>query len=203
MSARKGSAGILFSTKLARIGSRLAERHQLYLARFIASEHAVTAALIAQKELVSAAFLASEKAIVKAEDAQREYNIRSNEFRGQLDDQAKTLLPRQEAAALFHAIDDRLASAIKDHEKRFDDLRSELASLRESRAAAVGQVNGISDSTKVVVGAIMLLIAVLGFFGLTIRWQAQQPAATAPQVIYVPSPPGTMLPSTPPQPVPR
>jgi hypothetical protein len=40
------------------------------------------------KEQTRASFEASEKAIVKAENAQRDYNVRSNEFRGQLDDQA-------------------------------------------------------------------------------------------------------------------
>jgi hypothetical protein len=34
----------------------------------------------------SAVFVANEKAIVKSEEGQRAYNERSNEFRGQLDD---------------------------------------------------------------------------------------------------------------------
>jgi len=74
-------------SRIAHIESILAERHRMYEHRFDASEEAVKAALSAQEKLMSAAFAASEKAIVKAEEAQRDYNVRSNEFRGQLDDQ--------------------------------------------------------------------------------------------------------------------
>jgi hypothetical protein len=81
------------------------ERDRLYKERDESRKTAVDAALQAAKEKTSDAFIASEKAIVKAEDAQREYNARSNEFRGQLDDQAKTLLPRNEADARFKAIE--------------------------------------------------------------------------------------------------
>src|ERR1700722_3073367 len=65
--------------------SIIEERDRLYDMRFKASETAVNAALAAQEKAVTAAFTASEKAIVKAEDAQKDYNNRSNEFRGQLD----------------------------------------------------------------------------------------------------------------------
>lgn len=84
------------------------ERDRQYDMRFRAAEIAVNAALAAQEKAVAAAFLASEKAIVKAEEAQKDYNIRSNEFRGQLDDQAKTLMPRQESSVLFKGIEDKV-----------------------------------------------------------------------------------------------
>lgn len=83
------------------------ERDRLYKERDESRKTAVDAALQAAKEKTTDAFLASEKAIVKAEDAQREYNARSNEFRGQLDDQAKTLMPRIEADAKFQALEDK------------------------------------------------------------------------------------------------
>ena len=78
------------------------ERDKQYDARFRTAEIAVTVAFAAQKESTANAFLASEKAIVKAEEAQRAYNERSNEFRGQLDDQAKMLMPRSEVNTLVH-----------------------------------------------------------------------------------------------------
>src|ERR1017187_3928176 len=49
---------------------------------------AVDAALIAQDNLTQAAFSSAEKAIDKAEGNQTVLNAKSNEFRGQLDDQA-------------------------------------------------------------------------------------------------------------------
>ena len=84
------------------------ERDRLYDTRFRAADTAVSAALSAQEKQTTLVFQASEKAIVKAEEAQREYNIRSNEFRGQLDDQAKTLMPRPETLTLFKALEDKI-----------------------------------------------------------------------------------------------
>ena len=108
------------------------ERDRRFEDKFKSQEAAVVAALSAQKDATLSAFMASEKAIVKAEDAQREYNARSNEFRGQLDDQAKLLMSRSEAGARFDATDLR----IEELKKRYD---SELASLREFRSETGGQ----------------------------------------------------------------
>jgi hypothetical protein len=95
--------------------------------RFKAAETAVSAALAAQKELTNASFIASEKAIGKAETAQADYNVRSNEFRGQLDDQAKTLMPRAESQVQF-----------KSYDEKIEQMRVEIASLREYRSAGGG-----------------------------------------------------------------
>jgi hypothetical protein len=51
----------------------------------------LTERISAMKEMTEKAFLASEKAITKAEAAQNDHNIRSNEFRGALSDQAKLM----------------------------------------------------------------------------------------------------------------
>ena len=98
------------------------------MSMFKESKSAVDKALTAQKEMTSVIFAASEKAVSKAEEAQREYNVRSNEFRGQLDDQAKTLLPREEARVLFTSLDQRL-----------EVLKKEIDSLRESRSEMSGR----------------------------------------------------------------
>jgi hypothetical protein len=58
----------------------------------------------AQEKAVKISFDSSEKAVQKAEDAQKEYNVRSNEFRSALDDQQKTLLTRNEADTRFTQI---------------------------------------------------------------------------------------------------
>jgi hypothetical protein len=118
------------------------ERDRLYDVRFKAAETAVSAALLAQEKQTSAAFLASEKAIVKAEDAQREYNVRSNEFRGQLDDQAKLLMPRTEASVATRALDDKLGIMKGEFERRLDVIAKEIAGLRESRSEIGGKAAG-------------------------------------------------------------
>lgn len=108
----------------------LEERDRLYNIRFEEAKTAVNAALIAQKEAVTSAFAASEKAIIKAEDAQREYNARSNEFRGQLDDQAKTLMPRPETMALFRSIEDKMEAQRLSREKVDDSFNQVLSDIR-------------------------------------------------------------------------
>ncbi len=51
---------------------------------------------------------ASQRAIGKAEEAQKEVNVKSNEFRGQLADQAATLYPRAEAEVSQREVERRL-----------------------------------------------------------------------------------------------
>jgi hypothetical protein len=114
--------------------------------RFKASDEAVKAALAAQKELTATAFASSEKAIVKAEEAQREYNVRSNEFRGQLDDQAKLLITRTEAISRFETIDKRGEETKLRHDAEIASLRAEIGNLRESRSEGVGSNISLRDS---------------------------------------------------------
>jgi hypothetical protein len=293
---------------LALVMRLLDERDRRYEERFVAANVAVSAALVAQEKQTAAAFLASEKAIVKAEDAQREYNIRSNEFRGQLDDQAKTLMPRTENAAELKGIEGRIEAGNKDREKKYDDLVSALALIRESKAtkehvdtlgrdvallrdaqhaaegrqtvadpmmetlvsemrgltarsaadagkaqvtdpllvelarevralvtaqaahegkstvadpallellaevhrnsatlaAGAGRSAGLTDGGKLLIGAVGLLLTVLSIGGMIFgATRSLATAPSSPQIIYVPSPPGTMLPTTPPAAPPR
>lgn len=104
------------------------DRYRYYISQFKAAEVAVSAALIAQDKLTVSSFASSEKAIAKAEEAQREYNVRSNEFRGQLDDQAKTLLPRAEANTQFNALSDKI-----------EDVKEQVGKLREFRGEFIGK----------------------------------------------------------------
>ncbi len=140
------------------------ERDRLYLARFDASALSVTTALAAQEKAVAAAFLASEKAIIKAEDAQREYNTRSNEFRGQLDDQAKTLMPRIETMGLFKAAYDRMEQQREAFEKSVETLTKEVAGLRESRSEGHGNKVSTRETMSYVVTAIMLVITIVSVY---------------------------------------
>jgi tetrahydromethanopterin S-methyltransferase subunit F len=104
------------------------ERDRRYTGQFDASKNAVIDALAAQKEQTSSVFTSSEKAIIKAEDAQRSYNERTNELRGALNDQNKTLLSRTEAEARFLNV-----------EEKIDEIKRDVANLREYRSAVVGK----------------------------------------------------------------
>lgn len=81
------------------------ERDRQYQQRFESQEKAVNAALIAAKEAVNAALSAAQTAVNKAEIANEKRLDNQNEFRGQLKDQASTLLPRTEADARFKALE--------------------------------------------------------------------------------------------------
>jgi hypothetical protein len=121
----------------------LVERHGFYLEKFEAIEEAFKAALGAQEKLTSASFTASEKAISKAEEAQSQYNIRSNEFRAQLGDQARTLMPRPEAEALNKVLEDKIA-----------DLGKRISALNETGSEVRGKEKLSTPLLLSLVGAI-------------------------------------------------
>ena len=108
------------------------ERDRRYEDRFKGQETAVQAALAAQEKFNSAVSAASKEAILKAEASQIGVNERSNEFRGQLADQAATLMPRKETEASMQNIRD-----IVDREIKI--IRAEINSLRESRSELSGR----------------------------------------------------------------
>ena len=110
----------------------------------------VVDALAAQKELTAAANAASEKAILKSEEAQREYNVRSNEFRGQLDDQAKTLMPRIETENRFTTI----MSTIKENRVTIDKIGERLTAIEANGT-------GMHNMWGYVAGAIGLVAIVV------------------------------------------
>jgi hypothetical protein len=139
------------------------ERHRLYMSMFHESKVAVDKALTAQKEMTSVIFAASEKAVTKAEDAQREYNIRSNEFRGQLDDQAKKLMPREEARVLISNLDSKI-EALK---KEIDSLRESRSELGGKEFAGIAQHQQRNVTTALVtslgLGVLAILVSVILF----------------------------------------
>ena len=129
----------------------LKERDRRYEERFVALEKILSASILSLKELNSQAFAASEKAIVKAEEAQRAYNERSNEFRGQLDDQAHMLVPRAEADAKFSAL-----------EIRIEDVKKQVNELRESRSQVEGKDKTHIADRQQINWVIGLAVGILG-----------------------------------------
>ena len=137
------------------------ERDRRYGERDEARQKAVDAALAAQKEQTASSFTASEKAIVKAEDAQKEYNARSNEFRGQLDDQARRLIPRTEVEA-----------RVKSREEKFARQDLDIRSLRESRSGETAGSQGrgdASDQTRANMAMAISVISVIGMIILLVK----------------------------------
>jgi septal ring factor EnvC (AmiA/AmiB activator) len=127
------------------------ERDRLYKERDDSRRTAIDAALAAAKEQTAAAFLASEKAIVKAENAQKDYNDRSNEFRGQLDDQAKRLISRTEVETMVKNLEEKI--------KRLDDDNRDL---RDSRSESRGTVEGGKHSKDDSRANLAIIVSIAG-----------------------------------------
>jgi hypothetical protein len=100
---------------------------------------AVSAALSAADRAVAAALAAADRAVSKAEEAAEKRFDGVNEFRGQLADQASTLMPRAEA-----------------------EIR--LANLERFMNQSAGRRVGGSDVWGYVFGAVGLLIAGASIF---------------------------------------
>lgn len=145
------------AAKLETIEKVAEERNRRYEDKFRGSDTAVAAALAASKELTSAAFASSEKAIIKAEEAQRESNAKSNEFRGQLSDQASTFMPRLEAESRINA----LAEKVDDNK---NDALKAINDLNKSRDVTLGGAASRHDSQIKTQWAITLAVSI--FFAL-------------------------------------
>ncbi len=82
-----------------------------------------------------------------------------------------------------------------------------VETLARSQTATTSHTTGMTDAAKLTIGAVGLLLSVLTIgsmiFAGTRTLAGPAAAPTPPQVIYVPAPPGSMLPTTPPQPAPR
>jgi chromosome segregation ATPase len=191
--------------ELRAIKAILDERDKLYKERDDSRRTAVDAALAAVKEQTKSSFEASEKAIVKAEEAQKSYNTSHNDLSRKMDEQYKAMTPQSEARLKWDNTDKELMEVRKDvistresAQKEITNLRDslmrEIAGLRESRSESVGGRQQQQDLRAWLVAGIAvigLLVTLLSRIGVT------QPP------VYTPAPPGTTLPSVPPQPVPR
>lgn len=82
------------------------------------------------------------------------------------------------------------------------EMLMEMRALRTAQSLGAGKAEGMSDSAKLVIAFLSLVLTLMGMYTFTQR-ETSAVAPTVPQVIYVPSPPGTLLPATPPQPAPR
>jgi len=137
-------------------------------ARSAAIEKEAREAVHAQARLNATIVASQEKAITKAEDAQREYNVRSNEFRGQLDDQNKMQLPRTEASSRFDAIDAKIEVARKETEKVVDSIRTDLFQLRDQvnkRAnESGGQDVGKRNAREMIAWMIVVVVFLLALW---------------------------------------
>jgi len=125
---------------------------QRYLdARFDHLEATLAAAVASQEKLAEVAKAAADRALDKAETLARHNQEVSNEFRGQLKDQAETLMGRRESLTRSDATDQKI-----------DQLRGEIADLREYRSAMGGARTQQVDNRDLLRWGVIAAIMIAG-----------------------------------------
>jgi hypothetical protein len=107
----------LLEEKVYSLEKLASERDMRYMQMFKAIE-----------EKTSLALAGSEKAVGKAEMATEKRFDAVNEFRGQLKDQAATLMPREEAIVKLRGIEDKV-----------EEVKKDIVALREFRSGSGGK----------------------------------------------------------------
>lgn len=126
---------------------------QALVAQIRSQKEAIEAALIAAKEALIAAMAASEKAIAKQEGAIKDRFESVNEFRGQLNDQAKLFIPKSEADLRFSGVD-----------KKIEEIGSWRRSVEAALTAAQSKSGVIYAIIAMAIAAGGLLIATFNLF---------------------------------------
>jgi len=127
----------------------IAEIDKRYQARFLAVEQAVTTAFVAQEKAITAALLSAQAAVTKADIANEKRFDGVNEFRAQLGDQQRTLMPRSESEALFKSMSDKVEALTK------------VVSERTAQGTGQQQVWGIIGGVIGVAGVLVAIVATI------------------------------------------
>lgn len=118
---------------------------------FSSQKSAIDAAFAAQKDAINAALASADRAVSKAELATEKRFESVNEFRGTLDQQQRTLIPRSEVAVIKDGIDEKISQLTK----QIDELKS-------SRALQFHERQGIKEGWGLAAAAVGFVLLVLG-----------------------------------------
>ena len=100
-----------------------------------------------------------DRAGVKAESAIEKRFDSVNEFRASLADQARLLMPRQEAESLLKSLTEKLETGLKVLADRVETQSAQLIS-------SAGKKSGIESGWGYAVGAVGLVLAIASFLAL-------------------------------------
>jgi len=95
-------------------------------------------------------FLSAKEAVAKAEAAQTAYNANHNDLTRKMDAQYAFMLSRTEADSRFH-----------NHDEKIDEIKKDLASLRESRSEGSGRREQTNWLLTLAIGIIGLILGFL------------------------------------------
>ena len=119
-------------------------------AALVAQKDAVKEAFAAQKEAINAALASADRAVSKAEVASEKRFEGVNEFRAQLGDQQRTLMPRAEA------------------ENRLGTLAEKVGILESFRTEMLSRGTGTKEGYGWAVGIIGFVLTILAVLGAVI-----------------------------------
>jgi len=130
-------------------------------AAFLAQQTAMSTALTAAERAVQTALLSAEKAVTKAEVATEKRLEAVNEFRGQLADQASTLMSRVEADARISSIIDKFESAEKANQAFHQLQITRIAELDQRVTSRLDLTKGKSDGTNNTIAFLFAFVTVM------------------------------------------
>lgn len=146
-------------------------------------------------------FESQKDAIMKVNEATEKRFENVNEFRKALTDRDVLYMPRAESNARYNAVVEKLETHDGQDEIKHKELHNRIDEIGRRVDNFEGSVKGSRATLVAIAGSATFLVAVI-VLG-TFFFNAKATPAPQPQVIYVPAPAGSMLPTTPPQPAPR
>ncbi len=163
--------------QISALGRIIDERDRRYTELRSADDKALTAALASAEKAVAAALAAADRATQKSEDADTHYRAQQNEWRATISEILATATPLATYNTAQSALVDRitqlgetLTASVAAQSKALDDkidvktaaLSAEMANLRASRDAGIGQSSGMTEAQRQQDRARTNLYAVLG-----------------------------------------
>lgn len=146
-----------FTEMLGALDRRFEERvtgnDRRYEERFNASQTALAVGLAGTKSEINAALVAADRAVTKAELATEKRFESVNEFRGTLDNQQRTLIPRSEVSEIVKGLDQKIEQLTKNQDKLEQDVRnsmSERQGVRGGWGYAVGALGFLVAATSLI-----------------------------------------------------
>ena len=146
----------------ARVVTLIDGNDKRYEERFSASQKALELGLAGQKSEISAALAAADRAVLKAETATEKRFESVNEFRGTLDQQQRTLIPRSEVDVLMRGVEEKITA----NTKALDEIKATIAAMQSERA-------GIRGGYGYAVGIVGFVLTVVSLGLLLYRAVAQ------------------------------
>jgi vacuolar-type H+-ATPase subunit H len=164
MDRRFLDGAILSTERVQAIEEAMELRQQAIDQRFTDSDKAVQAALQGADKAVQAALQAAKEAVTKAETAAEKRFDSTNEFRGQLADQANTFMPRAEAEIRLTNLAESQATAVatltSSIQKNTDSISSSGGGKAENNRLTAMYVSlgvgGLGVVTAIVIAIISL-----------------------------------------------